>query len=147
MNEFFIVKSFFIFLALWGIGVVLLWFRPRIEIFWKIIATLIFLFYLWFFFDEIRSGVAQFTDQWAAFSVHFLKELTVLVFVNLFFIWPLSLILIFYKADDIGAERLLKFICLLTLVLWIVFIIYFFANRGAETQLIEGIRKIFPHGN
>ncbi len=123
----------------------LLWFRPRIEIFWKIIATVIFAFYLWFFFDEINSGVTQFTADWAVFSAHFLKELTVLVFVNLFFIWPLALIMIFYKADDIGAERLLKFLSILTLVLWLVFIAYFFFNRGAESQILDGIKKIFPH--
>jgi len=146
MNEFFIIKSIFIFVAFWGIGVILLWFRPRIEIFWKIVATLILVFYLWFFYNELKDGVTQFLGDPPTFLVHFFKELAVLVFVNLFFIWPLALILIFYKADDIGAERLLKFLSILTLVLWIVFIVYFFINRGAETHIIDGLKKIFPHG-
>jgi len=145
MNEAIIIKTIFIFMAFWLIGVVLLWFRPRLEVFWKIIATLLFGFYLWFFFDEIHSGFLSFKGTWLSFSLHFLKELLTLVFVNLFFLWPLSLILIFYKADDLGAERLLKFMSILTLVLWIIFIVYFFYSRGIDTFFYKNLKQILPN--
>ncbi len=144
MNEALIIKSVFIFVSLWGIGIVMLWFRPRIEIFWKIIATLILGFYIWFFFDEIVSGLSTFKSGWAASSLQFLKELITLVFVNMFFFWPLALILIFYKADDIGAEKLLKFLCILTLILWIVFVVYFTFSSGIDKYLYENLKKIIP---
>ncbi len=144
MNEALIIKSVFIFITLWGIGIVLLWFRPRIEIFWKIIATLILGFYIWFFFDEIVKGFNTFKSEWYVTSLQFLKELITLVFVNMFFFWPLVLVLIFYKADDIGAEKLLKFLCILTLILWIIFVIYFYFSSGIDKYLYENLKKIIP---
>lgn len=139
-----LIKSVFIFIIFWGIGIAMLWFRPRIEIIWKIIATVIFLFYIWFFFDEISSGYAAFSAGWYNFVLNFLKELVSLIFVNLFFIWPLALILIFYKADAIGAEKLLRFLCVLTLVIWIVFIVYDFFNRGIDNFLINKFKEMVP---
>ena len=145
MNETLIIKSVFIFISIWGLGIILLWFRPRIEIFWKIIATLILGFYVWFFFDEILSGFDAIKSNWHISSLHFLKELVTLIFVNMFFFWPVCLILIFYKADDIGAERLLKFICLLTLILWIIFVVYFYFSTGINKYLYENLKKIIPN--
>lgn len=145
MNETLLIKSVFLFVVFWGIGIAMLWFRPRVEIIWKIIATVILLFYIWFFFDEIRGGYASFAAGWYGFSLNFLKELLSLVFVNLFFIWPLSLVIIFYKADAIGAEKLLKFLCVLTLVLWVVFIIYFFFSKGIDEFMFKNLKEMVPH--
>lgn len=144
MTDGLLIKSVFLFIIFWGIGVAMLWFRPRIEIVWKIIATVIFFFYIWFFFDEFSSGYAAFSSGWYAFILNFLKELVSLVFVNLFFIWPLSLVIIFYKADAIGAEKLLRFLCVLTLVLWVVFILYFFFSRGIDDFLIKNMKEMVP---
>lgn len=139
-----LIKSVFLFIIFWGIGVGMLWFRPRIELVWKIIATVILLFYIWFFFEEISSGYASFSAGWYGFTLNFLKELISLVYVNLFFIWPVSLIIIFYKADAIGAEKLLRFLCVLTLVIWIVFIVYDFFNRGIDDFLIKNLKQMVP---
>jgi hypothetical protein len=146
MSENIILQSIFVFVIIWGIGILLLWFRPRVEVFWKIIGTLIFCFYIVFFFDAIQRGINNFLTSWASFSVLFLKEFLVLLFVNLFLFWPVSLILIFYKADDIGAERLLKFLCILTLVLWVIVLIYLYFDRGVDSHIIDNIRKLFPDG-
>jgi hypothetical protein len=144
MSEGLLIKSLFLFIIFWGVGIAMLWFRPRIEIVWKIIATVILFFYIWFFFDEIGSGYAAFSTGWYAFILNFLKELVSLVFVNLFFIWPLALIIIFYKADAIGAEKLLRFLCVLTLVLWVVFILYFFFSHGIDDFLIRNFKEMVP---
>jgi hypothetical protein len=139
-----LIKSVLLFMIFWGVGIGMLWFRPRIEIVWKIIATVIFFFYIWFFFDEISAGYTAFAAGWYGFVLNFLKELISLVFVNLFFIWPLSLILIFYKADAIGSEKLLRFLCVLTLVIWVVFIVYDFFNRGIDDFLINSLKQMVP---
>ncbi len=144
MNEALIIKSVFLFIVLWGIGIVMLWFRQRIELVWKIIATVILVFYIWFFFDEINSGYNSFTAEWYGFLLNFLKEILSLVFVNLFFIWPLALVLIFYKSDAIGAEKLLKFLCVLTLVLWMIFIVYFFFSKGIDEFMIKNFKEMVP---
>ncbi|MBN2160633.1 MAG: hypothetical protein JW807_14690 [Spirochaetes bacterium] len=145
MSEMLLIKSVFLFIVFWCIGIGMLWFRPRIELIWKIIATVILLFYIWFFFDEIVSGYNGFTAGWYGTVLNFLKEVLSLVFVNLFFIWPAALILIFYKADSIGAEKLLKFLCVLTLVLWVVFIIYFFFSKGIDDFMLRNLREMVPH--
>ncbi|HDP80148.1 MAG TPA: hypothetical protein ENN21_04825, partial [Spirochaetes bacterium] len=124
MDKALLIKSLFFFMSLWGISLLMLWFRPRIEIFWKMIATLLFGFYLWFFWGEVSAGYVSVTLNWYTVTIDFIKEVVSLVFVNLFFLWPLALIIIFYKADEIGAEKLLKFMCLCTLALWVVFVIY-----------------------
>lgn len=144
MSESLLIKSVFLFVAFWGIGISMLWFRPRVEIIWKVIATVILLFYIWFFFEEIRGGYTAFASDWYGFSLNFLKELLALVFVNLFFIWPLSLVIIFYKADAIGAEKLLKFLCVLTLVLWMVFILYFFFSKGIDDFMLKNFKEMIP---
>lgn len=145
MNDLLIVKSIFIFLIAWGLGLLLLWFRPRLEIFWKIGATLLFGFYVWFFFDQAVEGFNLFSAGWYLFTISFLKEILTLVFVNLFFIWPLGLVIIFYKADDLGAERLLKVMTITTLVLWVVFITYFFFSKGIDSFLIEKLKEMIPY--
>ena len=131
-------------MSLWGLAILFLWFRPRVEIFWKIIATLILVFYVWFFWKELNEGYTSFIQNWYAITIDFIKEIIVLVFVNLFFLWPLALIIIFYKADEIGAEKLLKFMCIVTLVLWIIFVLYVYYDQGIDKFLYEKLKKVIP---
>lgn len=144
VNDIFMIKSIFLFFSVWGLTVLLLWFRPRIELFWKLIATLIFFFYVWFFFNEVTTGFAAFKAGWYLSVIEFLKELLIIFFAGMFIIWPLALIIIFYKANDIGAEKLLRFLCLLTIILWIVFIIYFFFSSGIEKFFYENLKHMIP---
>lgn len=144
MENAILVKSIFMFVSLWGFTVLFLWFRPRIEIFWKIVASVIFVFYVWFFWDELSRGYGSFTAAWFDVTVYFLRELLALVFVNLFLFWPVALIMVFYKANDIGAEKLLKFMCILTIALWIIFIIYVYFNQGIDKFLFEKLKQMVP---
>ncbi len=144
MEKALLVKSIFFFIALWGLTTIFLWFRPRIEFFWKIVATLILGFYIWFFWKEISGGYAAFTADWYPMTVDFLKELVALAFVNLFFFWPLALLIVFYKADEMGAERLLKLMCLVTLVLWVIFVSYVYYDKGIDKFLYENLREMIP---
>ena len=145
MGKALLIKSVFLFIALWGLSIVFLWFRPRIELFWKIIATLIFVFYVWFFFEEISRGYNSLLDDWYIVTIDFVRELIALVFVNLFFLWPLSLILIFYKSNEVGAERMLRFMCLLTLILWVIFVVYVYYNKGIDDFLYEKLKEMIPY--
>ena len=144
-NEILMIKSIFLFFSFWGITLLLLWFRPRIEIFWKLIATVIFVFYVWFFFNELVSGYHSFISGWYIAVINFLKEILIITFAGLFIIWPVVLILIFYKTNDMGAEKLLKFLCILTLILWILFIAYFFFSEGIVKFFYETLKKMIPH--
>lgn len=144
MENTLLIKSIFMFISIWGFTVAFLWFRPRIEIFWKIVTTLIFLFYVWFFYEEISKGFNSFSAAWFDVIVYFIKELLALVFVNLFFLWPLALLIVFYKANDVGAEKLLKFMCILTLILWVVFLVYVYFNQGIDEFLFEKLKKMVP---
>lgn len=145
MDKALLIKSIFIFMALWGFALAFLWFRPRVELFWKLLASIIFLFYVWFFYDEFSAGYRSFLLDWYDVTIYFIKELVALVFVNLFFLWPVSLVIIFYKAGDMGAERLLKFMCILTLVLWIIFVIYVYYSKGIDQFLFDNLKKMVPH--
>lgn len=144
MEKALILKSIFVFMFFWSISLLFLWFRPRIDLFWKIIASLILIFYFWFFFDELKNGYFAFLNEWYLSLITFIKEFLLLIFFNLFLFWPICLIVIFYKADDIGAERLLKFLCILTLCIWIIFVIYIFYDKGIDKFLYEKLRKMIP---
>jgi hypothetical protein len=122
----------------------LLWFRPKIEIFWKLIAAIIFVFYIWFFFSELKTGFTSFKSDWYISILDFIKDFITIIFASMFIIWPVSIVIIFYKANDMGAEKLLKFLCILTLLLWIIFIIYFFFNEGIYTFFYESLKKMVP---
>ena len=143
-NDILMIKSVFLFFSIWGITVLLLWFRPRIELFWKIIATLIFFFYLWFFFNELKASFISFKAGWYVSIIEFLKELLIIFFAGMLIIWPVALIIIFYKANDMGAEKLLRFLCLLTIILWIIFIIYFFFSTGIEKFFYQNLKNMIP---
>ena len=147
MGNILLIKSILIFITLWGLSLILLWFRGRIEYFWKVVASLIFVFYIWFFFDEITSGLISMQSGWYPVIVGFLKEFLSLTFINMFFFWPIALIIIFYKADDIGAENLLKFMCILTLALWVVFVIYVYFNKGINEFLFDHLQNMIPFAN
>jgi hypothetical protein len=144
MENAILVKSIFMFVSLWGFTVLFLWFRPRLEVFWKIVASLIFLFYVWFFWDELNRGYGAFHAAWFEVTVYFLRELLALVFVNLFLFWPVALVIVFYKANDIGAEKMLKFMCILTIILWIIFIIYVYHSQGVDRFLFEKLKQMVP---
>jgi hypothetical protein len=146
MDKPLIIKSVFMFVCLWSIGIMLLWFRHSVETFWKIVATLILGFYIWFFFEEISKGYASFmgAEGWQSATIHFLKELTAIIYSTLFFLWPLSLIIIFYKSDDLGAQRLLKFMCIVTLVIWIIYVIYAYYDKGLNEFIDKNLKQIFP---
>jgi len=147
MDKPLLIKSVFMFVGLWGIGIILLWFRHNIDMFWKIIATLILAFYIWFFYDEIHTGYAAFISAsgWQKVTLSFLTELTAITFTNLFFLWPFVLVIIFYKADISGALRLLKFMCILTLLLWIIFIIYTFYSKDISGFLGKNLKEIMQN--
>ena len=132
-------------MSLWSLATLLLWFRPRVEIFWKLVATLILAFHGWFFFEDITAGLSTFTAAWYTSLFEFVKESAILLFINLFYLWPVILVVIFYKADDIGAEKLLKFICLLTLVLWILFLVYLHFSKGIDSFFYENLKKMIPN--
>ena len=140
-----LLKSIFMFINIWFIGIIFLWFRRRIELFWKIVATLILAFYVWFFYNELALGYNSFITEWYTLLVDFSKELLSIVFINLFLFWPLVLIIIFYKADEIGAEKLLKFMCIVTIILWIIFVIYILFNKGIDEFLYDNLKKMIPH--
>jgi hypothetical protein len=138
------IKSVFIFFCFWGLAMLLLWFRPKIDFFWKLIATIIFVFYIWFFFSELKTGFTAFKNDWYISILDFIKDFITIIFASMFIIWPVSIVIIFYKANDMGAEKLLKFLCILTLLLWIIFIIYFFFNEGIYTFFYESLKKMVP---
>ena len=147
MSEFFILRTSIIFLGFWSLGIVLLWFRPRIEIFWKIIATLILAFVIYLCIDILQNDLDRFFENGINSLFLFLKEFFALLLLNLFFLWPVALVLIFYKADDIGAERLLKFMSIITLILLIIAFVYVFFSEGADQQILDNIKKIIPDGS
>ncbi len=146
MDKPIIIKSIFMFVCLWGIGIMLLWFRRNIEMFWKIVATLILGFYIWFFFEEISRGYAAFmaAEGWQKVTINFLKELTAIIYSTLFFLWPLSLIIIFYKSSEAGAQRLLKFMCIVTLTIWIIYVIYAYYDKGLNDFIEKNLKQVIP---
>ena len=144
INNVLIFKSIFLFCSIWGIAVLLLWFRPRIELFWKLVATLIFILYIWFFYNEFSQSFNLFKTDWYISIIEFFKEILIIIFAGMFIIWPITLIIIFYKANDIGSEKLLRFICLLTIILWVAFIIYFFFSSGVENFFYETLKEMIP---
>ncbi|MBN1499270.1 MAG: hypothetical protein JW982_03900 [Spirochaetes bacterium] len=144
MEQNIILKSISIFIFLWSISIVFLWFRPKIEFFWKIIATAILLLFFYFFKKEIMAGYAAFTADWYNALITFLREILLLLFYNLFIFWPLALIIIFYKADDIGAERLLKFMCVFTLMLCVVILGYVYYKEGVDRFIYEKLIDVIP---
>ncbi len=144
MNTTMLSTSMMMFSVIWGLSVVLLWMRPRIEILWKIAASGIYGFYIWFFYKDLLKGFKQFQKDWYMVTIAFIKEFSGLLFANMFFLWPLALIIIFYKADDVGAERLLKFMCIFTLLVWIVFTLYSFYSKQIDTFLFETLRQMIP---
>ena len=144
MEKSLIFNSVFIFMALWGIALFFIWFRPKLEFFWKIAATLVFAFYMYFFFEEVFKGYTAFKADWYTVIMAFLKELIVLLFYINFIFWPIALTYAFYKADDFGSEFLLKFMCVFTLALWITAAIYVYKSKTVDDFFLNRLIKSIP---
>ena len=143
-NVIILKSSIFMFCSIWGFAILLLWIRPRVELFWKIVATIIFIFYIWFFFNELTLSFSSLKADWYIAIIEFFKEVLIIIFSGMFIIWPIILIVIFYKANDIGSEKLLRFICVLTIVLWVAFIIYSFFSSGVENFFYGTLKNMIP---
>lgn len=143
MERSIIFNSIFMFIFIWGIALFFLWFRPKLEFFWKIMATLVYAFYLWFFWEEVFRGYQAIRNAWYPVVLSFGKELILLVFYCTFIFWPITLIRAFYKSDEIGAEKLVRFMCILTPIVWLAIAIYVFNNKGIDEfffrRLVESI--------
>ena len=141
MNEVISINSIFMYMCLWFIGLMMILSRPRVEIVWKIISCFIFALFIFLLFDEFKSGYNRFISGWYIYSLQFFKEFIMYLFSSLFFLWPLCLVIVFYKSDAIGSEKILKFMCLLTLVLLIISLIYAYYSKGIDKFLIDNIKK------
>jgi cytosine/uracil/thiamine/allantoin permease len=87
---------------------------------------------------------AKFKAEWYISIIEFFKEILIITLAGMLIIWPITLIIIFYKANDIGSEKLLRFICLLTIILWIAFMIYSFFSPGIEKFFYETLKTMIP---
>ncbi len=144
IEKIFILKYLFILTSIWGLCILFLWFRPRIEIFWKIVATLLLAFYIIFFYEKLKIGFEMFQKDCFTALFNFIKEFLVILYILLVLVWPVSLIMIFYKSDDIAAERLLKFMCIFTLLTWTISILYILYNKNVDIFFYDMLKKILP---
>ena len=141
MNEVISINTIFLYMCFWFIGLIMMLSRPRVEVVWKIIACVIFALFIFILFDEFKLGLNRFISGWYIYSLQFFKELLMYLFSSLFFLWPLALTIVFYKADALGSEKILKFMCLLTLVLLLISLIYAYNSKGIDRFLIHHIKK------
>ena len=144
MEKSIIFNSIFMFISFWGITVFFIWFRPRVEFFWKIVVTLIFLFYLWFFWKEIFSGYLAFKASWYVVFISFLKELLILLFYCSFIFWPIALVKAFYSSSDVSSERLIRVMCVFSLILWVVVSIYIYNNKNIDNFFFKKLLDSIP---
>jgi hypothetical protein len=143
MSELLTINAVFVYMCLWALGLVMMWLRGRIELGWKLIASAIFLFYIILLNKELQTGYERFMADAYIQTMHFLKEFVMYLFSSIFFLWPLSLIVVFYKSSDYGSEKLLKFMCVLTLVLLVIGVIYAYHSHDIDTFLFKNFRKLF----
>ncbi len=144
MESIIILKTVFIFIVLWGLAAAFLIFRPRVSFIWKIAAIMLYAFYVWYFREDIMSGYGSFTQDWFGTLILFAKEIMFLMFYLLFVFWPISLVIIFYKADDLGAQNLLKFMVIYTLIVWVIITIYAFNKKVIDSTLYETLTGWIP---
>lgn len=142
MSEIFSLNAIFFFVCIWGCCLGLVWFRPRLEARWKIFATVLFLIMIYLVFSQLSNAWHQFTLGWHVYILQFLRELMMYLFSSLLFLWPLALVLIFYKADAMAAERLLVFMCIFTVVLFVMAVAYTYYSKGIDSFLLENLREL-----
>lgn len=138
------LKTIPFFIFIWGLAAAFLIFRPRIPVLWKIAAFLLYLFYIWVFKSDIEQFLIMVGQNWYITTILFLKESLYLTFYLLIIFWPISLFVIFYKSDDFGADRLLKFMIFFTIIFWIIVAVYSYNKRGIDNLLYNKLTELFP---
>jgi hypothetical protein len=144
MERFLIKNSIFVFMFLWAVGIFFVWFRPKIEIFWKFVATMLFAFHVLLFQDELLKSYNIFSNAWYPTLIKFLSDLLGLLYFQLFVFWPVSLVFVFYKKDEIGAEKLLKFMSVFTLILVAATLTLVLYDKGVDKFLHDKVHKMVP---
>lgn len=131
-------------MCLWASALLLLWFRRGIGLIWKAGASVVFAFYCFFFGNEITAGLESLKADWYVSALDFFRGLMRTVFADMFFLWPLALFTVFAKADDIGSEKLIRFMITATAALWAGFLIYFRFSGSIDGFFYDKLKSLLP---
>ncbi|XDD49221.1 hypothetical protein AB3N59_12450 [Leptospira sp. WS92.C1] len=116
-----IVFPIFLF---WFCGLTLVLFRSDFEFVWKIIFVFVFIFYFFQYFPELKSSYERLTKSYPAEILAWIYGLGRGIYFFLLFLWPVSLLRIFYSASSQTSKSLAKILVSFTLIYWGGLILY-----------------------
>ncbi|EMI70070.1 hypothetical protein [Leptospira noguchii] len=116
-----IVFPIFLF---WFCGLTLVLFRSDFEFVWKIVFVFVFIFYFFQYFPELKTSYERLTQSYPVEIVSWIYGIGKGFYFFLLFLWPVSLLRIFYSASPQIGRSLAKTLVSATLFYWCVFLLY-----------------------
>jgi hypothetical protein len=118
--------------------------RKGIEPVWKIFPFLIFGFYLWFHRNLFPPVWNNIQADYVNFLMKFIPEFGKAIFYLLPYIWMVIFVTVFYMVDEAKAEKLMKFMVFLTIVIWLFWLANHFFGEKLAPFLKREVPKFLP---
>ncbi|TGK05201.1 hypothetical protein EHQ53_16280 [Leptospira langatensis] len=109
---------------LWFVGLTLVLIRNDIEIIWKIATFFVFVFYFFQFFPELKEAYERLSKSYPAEILSWIYGLPRAFYFFLLFIWPITVIRMYYTASSTVANMAARTLVAATMVYWIFFLVY-----------------------
>lgn len=113
----------FIPLSIWGVLLFLLFFRVELPFSIKLVMFFILASSIFFWYDELLYLINHFESFQLKQYTQIMLNAVYSVFMALMWIWPLTLLFVFYAASDLDSIRMIIILSFFTLFIWILFFI------------------------
>lgn len=110
---------------LWFVALILVMFRKDLDLHWKISFVFCFAFYVVLFGKEWSSALER-LEKNPIFEIReWIYGIPKVIFYMLFFLWPYTLLRIFYSSSEIYNKQIAYLLVTVTIVYWFLFWLYF----------------------
>ena len=127
------------FFLIWFLSIVFIFFRRDIELIWKLLFLVIFLFYFFHLEPEIEASYKRISKNYLLEIYYWIISFPKLFYFFLLFCWPVVLLRIYFSASYILSIKVIKTLISFTGLYWVLFIIY--SKYSKQIDIL--IRKIF----
>ncbi|MCB1159312.1 MAG: hypothetical protein H7A25_08260 [Leptospiraceae bacterium] len=140
----FLEQIIFPLFILWALGAILAFFRRDLDFIWKAFFLLIFFFYFILFYEDIFRGYFRLINSYPHELIGYISGIGKVYFFALLFLWPITLIRIFYSASGHLSHLSIRVLVYSTLFYWFCYGIWLvFHNqmdRFFSYKLIEFLK-------
>ncbi len=132
---------------LWFLAVLFWLLRRGIELIWKLAAVAAFAAHLYFQYPVFLKVWQEIESDYVQFLMKFTVSLGKTFFELWSAIWMIVMVAVFYMVNELAAEKWVKTLFFLTLLVWAIWFVNFFYGKEIGEYLGKEIPAFFPRNS